>query len=141
MEDNQSVFELEVDHSASQSLSTASGWAKFMAIFVLSALGLMLILFFSLNQQIMQALAEYIPGADETFSFGALAAIVGVVAVLCIVLMVFLLKAAILIRRGIRARNQQVFNAGLASLKSYFTMYGVLSVITLLLNIISSFGK
>src|SRR5256885_9268315 len=128
MEENQSVFELQVDQSAAKNLSGASGWAKFLAIVIFIAIGLCIISFVALRQQITDTFSQFVPGINASQSFGVIMAVIAVVAIVCILLMVLLFKGAVLIRRGIQTKNQQTFKVGLASLKGYFSMYGVIAI-------------
>ena len=139
MEENQSILELQVDQTASNSLSDASRWAKFLSIAGFVCMGLLLIFFLAMQSQIASALSRLVPGFSDFSSLGMLIAIIIIFVGIVCLLMYFLLRASTLIRRGIETRSQEVFNNGLASLKSFFTIYGVLSIIGLVLNLVSIF--
>ena len=139
MEDNQSILELQVDQTASKNLSDVTRWAKFLSITGLVCMGVMVIFFIVMRSQIAGALSQLIPGFSEIDSFGMLISIVVIVAGLVCVLMYFLFRGSVLIRKGIESKNQEIFNNGLASLRAYFTMYGVLAVVGLVINMVSIF--
>jgi hypothetical protein len=138
---SQPVFDLNVDQEGAGNLSGAAGWAKFFAIVVFIGIGLLIVLFVALRQQISDAIARFFPVMNGSQGFGVLAGALVFVAIICIILMVFLFKGAVLIRQGIQTKNQQTFNSGLASLKSYFILYGVLSILSILFKIIGLFAK
>jgi hypothetical protein len=54
-------------------------------------------------------------------------------------LMYFLFRGSILIKRGIETKSQEIFNNGLASLKAYFTMHGIIAIIGLVFKLVSIF--
>ena len=137
MEENQSILELQVDQSASKNLSEAARWAKFLSIVGFVCMGLLVILFLAMQTQISNALAQYIPGLGSTGSFGMLLVIIIITAGIVCALMYFLFRGATLIRKGIETKNQEIFNNGLASLKAYFTMYGVLAILGLVTDLIN----
>lgn len=139
MEDNQSILELQVDQTASKNLSDVTRWAKFLSITGLVCMGVMVIFFIVMRSQIAGALSQLIPGFSEIDSFGMLISIVVIGAGLVCVLMYFLFRGSVLIRKGIESKNQEIFNNGLASLRAYFTMYGVLAVVGLVINMVSIF--
>jgi len=138
MEENQSFLDLQVDQASSKNLLEAARWARFLSIIGFVCMGLLLIFFIAFQNQIANAFAQFIPGVSNSAGFGILLAALVITAALVVLLMFFLIRAATLIRRGIETKNQEVFNNGLASLKAYFTMYGILSIlglITTLLNL------
>jgi hypothetical protein len=139
MEENQSILELQVDQTASKSLSDAARWAKFLSLTGFVFMGLMLILCLAMKSQIAGALPRVIPGFANLESFGVLITAVIVAVGIGCVLIYFLFRGSALIKRGIETKNQETFNSGLASLKTYFTMYGILAIVGLISNLVSIF--
>jgi hypothetical protein len=137
MEENRSILDLQVDQSASKNLSDAVRWAKFLSIVGFVCMGLMVIFFLALQTQISNAMAQLIPGLSTTDSFGLLLVVIIITAGIICVLMFFLFKASTLIKKGIETKNQEIFNSGLASLKAYFTMYGILSIVGLVTTLLN----
>lgn len=143
MEENQSFLELQVDQAASANITEASRWGKFLAIMVLIAFGLIFLIFILLWDRI----AGLFLTLEETQTSGSTIVLVGIIiAFLFIgtivgVLMSFLIKAANRMRNGIRNKDQMLFNNGLANLKNYFIMYGVLGILGLLFNLIGLLTK
>jgi len=62
-----------------------------------------------------------------------------IIAGIVFLLMYFLFRGSILIKKGIETKSQDMFNNGLASLKAYFMMYGILAIIALISNFVIIF--
>lgn len=139
MEENQSLLELHVDQTASKSLSDAARWAKFLSVTGLVCMGLMLIFAMAMQSQIASALSQVIPGFSNLDSLGVLITIVIVAVAIVCLLLYFLFRGAVLIKRGIETKSQETFNSGLALFKAYFTMYGILAILGLITNLVSLF--
>ena len=137
MEESQSILELQVDQTASKNLSDAARWAKFFSIVGFIGIALMVICVLAFQSRIVEALSEIIPGLSTTSGMALVITTFIIVAVIVGILMYFLFRASILIKRGIETRNQDAFNSGLASLKAYFTMYGILTILGLVSTITS----
>jgi len=139
MEEDQSILELQVDQTASKNLSDAMRWAKFLSITAFVCMGLVVIFFIALRSQIASAFSEVIPGFSDIDSLGMLIGIIVIAAGIVCLLMYFLFRGSVLIKKGIESKNQDMFNHGLASLKTYFIMYGILTIIGLVANLVSIF--
>jgi nitric oxide reductase large subunit len=139
MEENQSILELQVDQTASKNLSDAARWAKFLSITAFICMGLMVIFFMAMQSQITSALSQVIPGFSNIDNVGFLVAVVIIVAGIVCLLMYFLFRGSILIKKGIETKSQEIFNNGLAALKSYFIMSGIIAIIGLVSNLVSIF--
>jgi len=139
MEEDQSILELQVDQTASKNLSDAVRWAKFLSVTGFVCMGLMVIVFLAMQAQIASALSQVIPAFANLDSFAMLITVIIFIAGIGCLLMYFLFRGAILIRRGIETKSQETFNNGLASLKNYFIMYGILAIVGLVSNLVSIF--
>ena len=139
MDDNQSILELQVDRTASKNLAEVSRWAKFLSITGFVFMGCMLILFIAMRSQISSTLSQVIPGFADVNSLGVLVAFFIIIAGIVFLLMYFLFRGSILIKKGIETKSQDMFNNGLASLKAYFMMYGILAIIALISNFVIIF--
>ena len=136
MDENQSILELQVDLSASRSLSDAARWARFLSIVGLSSMGLLILCLLLLRGTITNALSEFAPTIGLEQGFGFVLAILILAVLIVGVLMYFLFRGATLVKRGIETKNQETFNNGLSSLKTYFAMYGVLAILGVFGNLI-----
>jgi magnesium-transporting ATPase (P-type) len=139
MEENQSLLELQVDRDAATNLLEVSRWGKFLGLLVSIGIALFFVMFIIVWGAISKTLIpqeETDPQATRLgmiFAFAFLVIIGGVV----VLLMSFLIKGANRIRKGIQNRDQMLFNSGLASLKNYFVMYGVLALIVLFISLLA----
>jgi hypothetical protein len=102
-------------------------------------MGLMVIFFIAMQSQIASTLSQVIPGFSDIDNFGFLISAIIIVAGIVCLLMYFLFRGSILIKRGIETKSQEIFNNGLASLKAYFTMHGIIAIIGLVFKLVSIF--
>jgi len=54
-------------------------------------------------------------------------------------LLFFLLRGATRIKTGLRDNDQALFNSGLANLRNYFIMFGILSILRVLFSLMALF--
>ena len=139
MAENQSFLELQVDQTASKNLSEVARWARFLSITGFVCMSLMVIFFVSMQSRLAAAMSQIVPGFSDLNGIGVLLTIIIIAAVVGCLLLYFLFRGSTLIKRGIETKNQEVFNTGLASLKAYFTMYGILAIIVFITNLVSIF--
>jgi len=134
MEENPSFLELKVDQQMSATLAEVSRWGKFLAVLVIVAIGLfflmVILLWGRLAGQFLTL--EEIQGSGADLLMAGLIVVFAIVGAIVGILMSFLIKAANRIRSGILNQDQLLFNSGLANLKNYFAMYGVLGILGLL---------
>src|SRR6266496_1355009 len=128
MEENQSVFELKVDQTASKNLIDAAKWARFIAIFCFVAMGCFLLMLIAFRSRITETLSDYIPGMTPSEGFGLVLFVMIFIFAFLTVILVFLLRGASLIKKGIETKDQLMLNNGLRALKTYFAIYGVLAI-------------
>ena len=138
MEQNEPLFSFPVETSTQRSLASAGTWARFLAILGFVFIGLILILFAFAGAGAIGALEKVMP-FDMAAMAGLLIVVVLIVCAVIGVLCYLLLKGANLTKKGIITNDQAVFNAGLASYRTYFMLYGILSVISFLINLIGLF--
>jgi hypothetical protein len=142
MEENQSVFDLQMDETASRNLLSMSGWAKFLAVAVFAGLGLFVLLILLVGSALREGFSS-IPNfpMNTTQAWGLIVGVVVFVSLIVFVVMYFLYKGANLIAKGIRAKHQETYNAGLASLKTYFAIMGIFSILGALVKLITAFNN
>lgn len=139
MDENQSLFELEVDHITSEELLDTSRWQKMFGIIILTIIGLVLIAFLVAWNKIAAVISEAITGESGQ---AAMAVIVGIILLVAAVLGTmswFLIRGAGRVRTALRIKDQLLFNNGLGDLKTFFIIYGVIGILGLLSNLISLF--
>jgi hypothetical protein len=139
MEENshEPLIDLEVDHDAANSLHETARWTKFISIVGLIGVGLLLLCLLFAGTMITTLTSRMMPGF-EGYTGILIFAVIVVVAILG--LMVSLLyRFSTNIKKGIETHDQEAFNKGLNSLKTYFIISGVFAVLSLLANFGSLF--
>ena len=136
---NEPLFELQVDYDSGNSFSETSKWAKFLSIVYFVCIGIAVLFTAFSSAIIIQALATIMP---ELASVGGV--IVGGVILALIIftyLTILLYRFATQVKQGILNRDQALFNDGVKNLKNYFLIYGVFSLLMLVLNLVGFIGK
>lgn len=139
MEQNQPLFDLKIDQTASQELTETSRWSKLLAILIISIAGLVILAFLFAWNKIEVVFFTQLEGANAGSAFAVVAVMVIIIAIIVGVLMYFLLRAAYRIKTSIRIRDQQLFNRGLNDLKTFFIIVGVFSILGLAIQLFSFF--
>jgi len=139
MDENQSILELQVDQSASRSLSDAARWAKFLSIVGFVGMGLLILCLLLARAAISITIPKFAQPMAREESYGIVVAIIVLIVAIVCVLMYLLFRGATLIKRGIETKSQETFNNGLSSLKIYFAIYGVFAIVGVLANLIVLF--
>lgn len=136
--ENQDLLEPVVDEEAVTQLAGVSRWAKFLGVLVLGGTGLSILLVFFLWRTILGKLLVQDEVDERNME---ILRIIFIFALLCVVavvtvLMSFLIKGAVRLHQGLRDHDQQAFNSGLANLRNYFIMYGILAIIGLFFSLL-----
>jgi uncharacterized membrane protein YdbT with pleckstrin-like domain len=139
MDENQSILELQVDQSASRSLSDAAKWARFLSIVGFVGMGLLILCLLLARAAISTTMTQFAPTMALEESYGIVVAIIVIIVAIVGLLMYLLFRGATLIKRGIETKSQETFNNGLSSLKIYFAIYGVFAVVGVIANLIAVF--
>jgi TRAP-type C4-dicarboxylate transport system permease small subunit len=134
-----SIFELEVDNETRNSLYETAKWAKFLAIVATVCLAVFVLLFIIFGTRIGAAVSTLIPGGD-TLDAGAMIIIFVLIIVAILgALTYFLMKASSGIKLGIDTNNQEALNNGLNSLRIYFMIYGIITILGTLSSLLTTF--
>jgi hypothetical protein len=138
MEENQSFLELQVDKEATENLTEAARWGKLLGIMVIGAIGLLLLLIILMGKQVTSQFltTSEMQGSDGDILIIGLIGGLAFIGAIVGILMSFLIKGTNRIRHGIIRKDQILFNNGLANLKNFFAMYGILGIIGLLLSML-----
>lgn len=139
MDDNQSLFELEVDPINSQELIDTTGWQKMFGIVLLVTIGLVLLVFLLAWNKIRGLIDEAIAGNGSQAAMAVVVVILLLIAAVLGVLSWFLIRGAGRIKTALRTKDQLLFNNGLSDLKTFFIIYGVISILGLLGNLVALF--
>lgn len=133
------LFELQVDYDSGNMFNESSRWAKFLAIIYFVIIGLCVLALAFSSAVIVQVFGTAMP---ELGSVGGL--LIGVIIIALIILTyitILLFRFATQVKQGIYNRDQALFNDGLKNLKNYFVIYGVFTLLALVLNIVGFIGK
>jgi hypothetical protein len=139
MDDNQSLFELEVDYITSEELLDTARWQKMFGVVVLSMIGLVLLVILIAWNKIGNLIDESLAGEGSQAAMALIVVIFLLVAVVLGIMSWFLIRGASRIKSALRMKDQSLFNNGLNDLKTFFIIYGVISIIGLLANLVSLF--
>ena len=143
MEQNQdlqnSIFELEVDNETRTSLYETAKWTKFLGIVATVCLAIFILLFIIFGTRIGAAVSTLIPGGD-TLNAGAMIIVVVLIFVAILgALTYFLMKASSGIKLGLDTNNQEALNNGLNSMRIYFLIYGILTILSTFFSLLATF--
>jgi hypothetical protein len=137
MDEEQSLFEMDVDHATGEELLDMSRWQRMFGVLIVISVGLVLL-------TLVLGWNKIATGADEAFASGGsqaamafLAVIVVLVALVAAIMAGLLVRGAARIKASIRTKEQSLFNSGLSDLKTFFIIYGVISLILLLGNLVA----
>lgn len=139
MDENQPLFELEVDHITSEELLDTSRWQKMFGVILLTIIGLVLLAFLIGWNKIAVTVNEAIADESGRVAMLVVAGIILVGAAILGTMSWFLIRGAGRVKTALRTKEQLLFNNGLSDLKTFFIIYGVLSILGLLGNLISLF--
>ena len=131
MENQQSLFEYNIDDASAREITDMTRWSKLFAILMISVLGIVLLIILTAWNKIFRAFT-----ADVAVDSGAVMSfmLIIVLVILAIVgaCMFFLIRSANRMKNGLYQRDQQLFNNGLNDLKTFFIFMGVFGILSLL---------
>ena len=139
MDDNQSLFELEVDPITSEELQDTSRWQKMFGVMILSGIGLVLLAFLLGWNKVAALVDETVAGEGSQAAMAVMVVIVLLVALVLVIMAWFLIRGAGRIKAALQVKDQLLFNNGLGDLKTFFIIYGVISILGLLANLVALF--
>lgn len=137
MDENQSLFELEIDHPTAEELLDTARWQKMFGVLMLTIIGLALLSFLIGWNKIAGMIDEAIAGEGSQAAMAVIVVVLLLVGAVIGIMSWVLIRGAGRIRSAIRTRDQLLFNNGLGDLKTFFIVYGVISILGLLSNLIS----
>jgi len=139
MEENHSLFELDIDSITSEELLDTARWQKMFGLLLITIIGLVLLAFIIAWDKIRSLINESIDGESSQATMAVLIGVLLVIAAILGTMSWFLVRGAARIKSALRSKDQLVFNNGLSDLKMFFIIYGVLGILGLLGNLISLF--
>lgn len=139
MEENQDLFNSAVDNDTSREMYEASRWARTFGILLFIACGIILLVMLAAGNRLFEAFSTELATGDANAVF-TMVLVIAIIAILIVgVMLYFLLRSANSIKKGLQLKDQALFNRGLSDMKIYFTIYGVLSILSLVGNLIQLF--
>jgi hypothetical protein len=137
MNEDQSLFELEVDHGIAEELLDTSRWQRMFGILMFSVIGLITLALLVGWSKIAVLIDEAIAGEGSQAAMAVVVVAVFLVAVVIGIMSWLLIRSSGRIKTAIRLKDQALFNEGLSDLKTFFIVYGVISLLGLLGNLVS----
>ncbi len=140
MEPNQeqSLFDTSMDHVTQEHLQGVAKWTRFISITGFVALGLVLILLLVAGTQLAGQLSS-LPAFGGADMAGAMIAIIIVALLIMALWIYFLFKASNLLSSGLQNRDSAMLADGFRAMKTYFIISFVLSILSLLSSLTTSF--
>ena len=130
MEDQQSLFEFNVDEASANEIVEMTRWSKLFAILLSCVLVIVLAFFIMASGKLSAELTQQM-GDEKSIFLGFVYVVVILILAVAGIMMFFLLRSANRIRNGLYQHDQLLFNSGLNDLKIYFIFMGVISILSL----------
>ena len=130
----ENLFELELSANSQRHLRAFSRWAKFIGITVLVCLVLVLLAATASFQALIDQFDQVIPGIDQ--AKGVIVAVSLLALVVCVLWIIFLLRASNRIQQGLAAQNIDRVAEGFQALRVVFTISLVTSALGIVFTII-----
>ena len=128
---DQSLFDMNMDSSTQSHLLSISKWTKFISIVGFVICGLVLLLLAVYGAKITEQLSVLFSFGNSELA-GALIAVVLVVLLLFGFWIYFLFKVSNLLRNGLQSRDTVLLADGFKAMRIYFIFSFVISVLSLL---------
>ncbi len=141
MEENTSpsLFEIKADSNAQESIDAIARWAKIIGVITIVCLGLLLVSVLASGtttlRQMMMSISPL--GRSGEASAAMIGLSLGII--LAGTWMYFLLNGGVLLKKGLQSNNQEYLAKGFNSMRIYFTINVVTSVLSLLGTLITFF--
>lgn len=133
---NEPLFGLQVDYDSGNLFNEAVKWSKFLAVFYFVCIGLSVLALAFASTFLIQTFGTYMPGMGVEALGGVVIGVIIIVLLIFTYTTILLYRFSTLVKQGIERQNQATFNDGLRNLKTYFLIYGVLTLIALVFNVV-----
>ena len=130
MENQQSLFEFNVDEASANEIVEMTRWSKLFAI-LLSCLLVVVLSFFIMASGRLSAELTAQMGDEKSLFLGFVYVVVILVLAVAGIMIFFLMRSSNRIKNGLYQHDQLLFNSGLNDLKIYFIFMGVISILSL----------
>ena len=134
---NEDLFDLQVDHEAASSLLDTAKWTRFIAIVLFVIFGFFVFALMIGFAAMQNELAKIV--GDANINAGLLIAILLPVIAFVFVLAYLLYRFGTLSKQAIYSRDQRLLDKSVKALKNFFLLCGVASLLGLLVSVIGLF--
>ena len=134
---NDSLLQMNLDYDGGNILRDTLRWSRFLSIVGFVCLALFLLVILLAGSTILMAISRLFPGLGDMEGLGTAIFVIAIVLIFAVLgyAVYMLYRFSTLTRKGIEQQDQAVFNKGIQSLKTYFLIGGILSILSLLSNI------
>ena len=130
---NEPLFELRLDHEAGHHFKESSKWARFLSIVYFVVIGIFLLaLAFGANA-LITTFGQFAGGFEG--AAGLLITVIIIVLGILLITTILLYRFATFTKDGIERQDQIMFNKGLQALKNYLIVYGVLTILGIVISL------
>jgi amino acid transporter len=137
---NQNLFELQLDQPSTAYLGEAAKWAKFLAIMGFIFCGLMIIIALFAGSIMGAAMSAAGGGMSSMFGSGLLTAVYIIFAAVYFFPCLFLFRFASQMQEAVRNHEQNKLQGSFKNLKSCFRFLGILTIIVLCFYVLGIIG-
>lgn len=130
MEDQQHLFELQLDPASQASLSETARWGKFLSIMGFIFMGLLVIEALFIGT-IMSTLTNSLPGYQSGIPGVFMTIFILLIAAIWFVPNLYLYKFSTQIKRALQSSDQEQLTQAFASQKTLFKFIGIVTIIYL----------
>lgn len=138
---NEPLFGLQVDYDSGNMFNEAVKWSKFLAVFYFVCIGLSVLGLAFASTFLISTFSNVMPGLGIEAFGGVVIGIIAIVLLIFTYTTILLYRFSTLVKQGIERQNQATFNDGIRSLKTYFLIYGIFTLIALVLNVVGFIGN
>lgn len=129
------LFEMDIDGAAQQRLNTISKWTKFIGITVLVALILVVVAMALLFNEFIGQVSALL--ALDNQAMGIIIAALVVAAALCLIWIIYMLRASSFIKQGLITQSSDRIAEGFKSFKVVFVVSIIFSALGILFTLLS----
>ena len=133
MQDNQSLFSLNIDPEIKAHLSDTAKWARFLSI-----VGMILLALFAVGNILGMGFSSAFSPVDTEYGTGMATQLRVVMVILSIVLiaivffpLLFLYRFAVYMKKALIANDQEALSEAFLNVKRYFRYLGILVIVML----------
>ncbi|HEX6190919.1 MAG TPA: hypothetical protein VFZ42_01080 [Chitinophagaceae bacterium] len=136
MEDQQPLFEFNVDETSAGEIVEMTRWSKLFAILLSCVLVVAVLVLIMLSKRLSADLTAEM-GDGKSLVLGFVYVLIILAIGVAAMMMFFLIRSANRIKNGLFRHDQALFNSGLNDLRIYFIFLGVVGILSLCSSLIT----